>query len=31
MGHEFFNSQIGMGHKKFKDMLGGFSRISSAK
>ena len=30
-GHEFFKSQIGVGHEKFKDILGGYLRISSAK
>ena len=23
MGHEFFKSQIGVGHENFKDILGG--------
>ena len=33
MGHEFFKSQIGVGHENFKDILGGggYLRISSAK
>ena len=31
MGHEFFNSQIGVGHENFKDILRGFLTISSAK
>ena len=31
MGHEFFKSQIGVGHESFKDILGGYLRISSAK
>ena len=31
MGHEFFTSQIGVGHENFKDILGGYLRISSAK
>ena len=29
MGHEFFKSQIGVGHENFKG--GGYLRISSAK
>ena len=28
---EFFKSQIGAGHENFKDVLGGYLRISSAK
>ena len=24
MGHEFFKSQIGVGHENFKDILGGY-------
>ena len=32
MGHEFFKSQIGVGHENFKDILGGgYLRISSTK
>ena len=31
MGHEFFKSQIGVGRENFKDILGGYLRIPSAK
>ena len=31
MGHEFFKSQIGVSHDNFKNILGGYLRISSAK
>ena len=31
MGHEFFKSQIGVGHENFKDILGEYLRLSSAK
>ena len=27
VGHEFFKSQIGVGHENFKDILGGQTRI----
>ena len=30
MGHEFFKSQIGVGHENFKD-TGGYLRISIDK
>ena len=31
MGYEFFKSQIGVGNENFKDVLGGYLRICSAK
>ena len=31
MGPEFFKSQMGVSHEYFKDILGGYLRISSAK
>ena len=31
MSHEFFKSQIGVGHENFENILGGYLRISSAK
>ena len=31
MGHEFFKSPIGVGYENFKDILGGYLGISSAK
>ena len=30
MGHDFFKSQIGVGHENFKDILGGGVKLKLA-